>query len=82
MSFKFIREDMGTPGAAARTGLGTRGGTARPITGIGGESGGLNRPMTGIRGAGYTTSKNQRFDPLSQGLKSATPSIELKSDDS
>jgi len=72
---------MGTAGTG-RSGLGTRGGTARPITGIGGESGGLNRPMTAVRGAGYMTTKNQRFDPLNQSLKISTPSIEIKTDDS
>ncbi len=70
--------------STARTGIFTRSGTARPITGIGGESGGLNRPMTAVRGAGYTGSGKlqQGFDPLnSAGSKVATPSIEPKVED-
>lgn len=70
--------------STARTGIFTRSGTARPITGIGGESGGLNRPMTAVRGAGYTGSGKlqQGFDPLnSAGSKVSTPSIEPKVED-
>ena len=47
-----------------------------------GEPGGINRPMTAVRGAGYTAGKGQNvFDPMNQGTKSATPSIEAKVED-
>jgi len=68
----------------SRSGMFTRGGTGRPITGAGGDSGGLNRPMTAVRGAGYTTAaKGQHaFDPInSASSRKLTPSLEPKAED-
>jgi len=74
---QFKREPTG------RTGIFTRGGTARPITGAGGDSGGLNRPMTAVRGAGYTAAGRGQhpFDPLNSASKKGTPSLEPKPED-
>jgi hypothetical protein len=72
-----------TARTGTRAGLMSRGGTTGRL--MTGQLEG-NRPMTAVRGAGYTTSSGgrsagQMFDPLNQGSKSATPSIELKPED-
>ncbi|KAG7213804.1 hypothetical protein KM043_003020 [Ampulex compressa] len=67
------------PGTAMRFGTSSgfhRGGTAAPGTG------GL-RPMTAVRGAGYTSSSRQAFDPLNMGssAKGPAPPLEVPKQD-
>ncbi|XP_043474677.1 intraflagellar transport protein 88 homolog [Leptopilina heterotoma] len=65
------------PGTAMRFGTASgfhRGGTAGRLDTAG------PRPMTAVRGAGYTSSGRQPFDPLNMGSNSRGPAPPLESD--
>ncbi|XP_033225474.1 intraflagellar transport protein 88 homolog [Belonocnema kinseyi] len=66
-----------TPGTAMR--FGTASGFHRGTTSGRLDTGGP-RPMTAVRGAGYTSSSRQPFDPLNMGSSSRGPAPPLESD--
>ncbi|XP_015519065.1 intraflagellar transport protein 88 homolog isoform X2 [Neodiprion pinetum] len=64
------------PGTAMR--LGTSSGFHRNGTGMIGRPGTGPRPMTAVRGAGYTSSSRQPFDPLNMNSSSRGPAPPLE----